>query len=59
MCSTKRPIFLFVFQLYFRKIFAFRSLEHLNAILDPKLDGMSYDAELTRLGATGLGAELC
>jgi hypothetical protein len=52
------PVF-FCFSALFRKIFVFRLLEYLNAILDPKLGAMSCGAELTRLSATGLGAKLC
>jgi hypothetical protein len=42
----------FVFQPYFRNIFTFRPLNHLNVVLDPKLVAMSYGAELANTAAT-------
>jgi hypothetical protein len=48
----------FVFESFLCQKFPIRPPENLNAILDPFLGVMSYDAELTYLGAIDLGAEL-
>jgi hypothetical protein len=46
------------FSHFFEKKITFRPWDDLIAVLDPKLGVISYGAESTRLGATGLGAEL-
>jgi hypothetical protein len=50
------PIF-FILAL-FRKNFMFRPLEDLIPFLDPLLGVIACGAEVTRLGATGCGAEV-
>lgn len=46
------------FSHFFEKKITFRPWDDLIAVLNPKLGAISYGAESTRLGATGLGAEL-
>ena len=57
-CAPTRPPIFFVFESFLCQKFTIRSPENLNAISDPFPGAMSYDAELTHLGAIDLGAEL-
>jgi hypothetical protein len=55
--ACKLPEF-FVSESFLCQKFSVRPPENLNAILDPFLGTMSYDAEFIHLGAIDLGTEL-